>query len=35
MYVYILGLAGTIYFFCDLLNPETAKFPALELPSVS
>ncbi|XP_065897312.1 glutathione S-transferase LANCL1-like [Dysidea avara] len=28
------GLAGTVYFFCDLLTPEQAGFPAFELPSV-
>ena len=25
------GLAGTIYFMTDLLNPQTAKFPAFYL----
>ena len=29
-----VGLAGTVYFFCDLLTPEQAGFPAFELPSV-
>ena len=33
--VLIIGLAGTVYFYCDLINPKTAKFPAFELPSVS
>ena len=25
------GMAGTIYYLCDLLNPKNAKFPAFVL----
>ncbi len=27
----LIGLAGTTYFYCDLLAPGTSSFPALEL----
>lgn len=27
----VIGVAGVTYFYCDLLIPEKASFPALEL----